>query len=365
MNVHITCTPEFSSEKLKEVVDLLSSIPGELKFIYEDPLTKTQYRRLNKKFDDINQISSLSFEEYFYLVQDFRERIKEIKNTDFVVLISSIRNYPNWFSAFNNKNIFIHGQEWDMISDVDSKFGIAHQCIENIFQSLIDIDIENYTQEPNIHWLSIGCINDFCENKIDILKKLQSANICQSCYERSVQKGVNDYIMTHIISILEEIRKEFVISKKYLKQANLEQVKVDEKGKITIGGKAIKMELLSRVMYIGFLKNIDGIPTAKKCENINLFEEIYLLLKSNPDEFAIQKMCCGTIKYNTSIERRKPTFETYRSKIKMAIKEKLGQTLANYYSVNLVEDQNNQILFKVNMKKELLDISPHFTKSSI
>jgi hypothetical protein len=368
MNIHISCTPEFSIDKLNEIVDLLAGIPGELKFCMGRTLTQTQYTRLNEKFISIDQISSLDFEEFFDLVQGYRDWDKDkkvIDDNDFVIIISSIKNSKKWFSAFRNKNIFIHGDEWDLISDVDSKFGIAYQCVENIFQSLIDLDIENTSIEPNIHQTSIGCINDFCENKTDIIMKLQSATICPSCYQRSVDKGIDDYIMTHIISIMEEIRKEFVISKKFSKQASLEKVTVDEKGNITIGGKVIKMEVLPRVMYIGFLKNIDGIPSDKKCENKNLFEEIYIKIKKNPDELAIQKMCCSKIKHENSIERRKPTFETYRSKIKMAIKKVLGQTLASYYSVNLVEDQNKQNIFKVNLKKDQLDISTNFTKSVI
>jgi hypothetical protein len=365
MNVHITCTPEFTLDKLKEIVSLLNSVPGEFKFLLGNPLTQKQYSRLNKKFEDINQISSLSFEEYFELVEDYRERIENINDMDFVILISSIRNNRNWFSAFDNRNIFVHGVEWDLISDVDSKFGIAYECVENIFQSLIELDIANYQQEPNIHLKSLGCINDFCGPKKEILKKLQSANICPSCYERSVKKGVSDLVMTHIVSIMEEIRKEFVISRKFTKQASLEKVKVDEKGNITIGGKPIKMELLPKVLYIGFLQMIDGIPSDKKCEKKDHFEEIYQIMKRNPDRLVIQKMLCSTIKHEKSIERRKPTFETNRSKIKMAIKIVLGETLANYYSVNLVEDLDKQSLFKVNLKEEQLEISPNFTKSTI
>ena len=51
--------------------------------------------------------------------------------------------------------------------------------------------------------------------------------------------------------------------------------------------------------------------------------------------------------------------------IKIAIKEVLGQTLASYYSVNLVEDQNKRNIFKVNLKRDQLDISTNFTKSII
>ena len=117
---------------------------------------------------------------------------------------------------------------------VDSKFGIAYECIENIFQSLINLDIHHHNQEPNIHMTSIGCINDFCEEKKEILKKLQTANICSSCYERSISEGVSDLILTHIVSIMEEIRKEVVISSRFSRSANLEKVNIDNKGDVFI-----------------------------------------------------------------------------------------------------------------------------------
>ena len=54
-------------------------------------------------------------------------------------------------------------------------------------------------------------------------------------------KRRNDYIMTNmVISIMEENKKRIGHIKKYLNQANIEQVKADEKGNISIGNKIIK-----------------------------------------------------------------------------------------------------------------------------
>lgn len=359
MNIHITCTPEFSEGKLDEVISLLSNVPGELCLEKGRLLTHAQFKRLNNKFENINQISSLSFEEYFDLIQGYRELI-EISDDDFVIIISSIRNTRKWFSAFNGKNIFIHGVEWDLYADVDSKYGIAYQCVENIFQSLIELNIDNIDSEPNIHKTAIGCINDYCGYKPDILKKLQSANICPSCYERSVKKGVDDFIMAHIVAIMEEVRKEFVISRRFSRQTELKKIKVDEKGNITVGDRLIKMEILPKVMYIGFLKNISGIPSNQICANSNQFEIIYGLLRKNRDEYSIRRMCCGTIEYKSKTERIKSTFHIYRTKLKEALTKVLGATITNYYHVNLVEDENRQELYKVNLASENIDIDPKF-----
>ena len=63
MKIYITCTPEFSSDKLKDVVSLLKSVPGELEFIDGKPITQAQFKRLNGKFEDISQILRLNFQE--------------------------------------------------------------------------------------------------------------------------------------------------------------------------------------------------------------------------------------------------------------------------------------------------------------
>ena len=55
-----------------------------------------------------------------------------------------------------------------------------------------------------------------------------------------------------------------------------------------------------------------------------------------------------------------PILNTYRSKIRRALIDKLGQTLSNYYAINLVEPQNSQNLFKVNLTPEYLDIDVRF-----
>lgn len=364
MNVYLTNTPEFSANKLDEIIALLQSVRGTLEFIKGKPMTQVQYKRLNPRFEDITRIKSLNFDEYFDLIQGYRDFREEIKEQDFVILISSIRHDQNWFSGFKNRNIFIHGDEWDIISDVDSKFGVAYECVENIIQSLMGLDIMNYENEPNIHKETIGCINDFCDNKTDILRKFQSGNICHSCmYTAEFEKKVDKYILSHIIRIIEEIRKEFVVSKQLLSLTRIEKVKVDPEGNISIAGKKLKLGTIPKVLYLGFLKQIEGIPNDKLCENKNLFEEIYKLVKKkNRDEFSITKLLCKSISYNgRDVQEQKPTFETNRTRIKDGLIECLGAAIANYYTVNLVEDENHNMVFKVNLSQDQIKINPNFT----
>jgi len=360
MNIHITCTPEFSTDTLTEVVDLLSGILGEMKFIYSKPLSTNQTKRLNPRFENINCIDSLSFDDLFNYIDDHRD-IREIGANEFLVVITSIRNNQNWFSAFKENNVFVHGDEWDMISDVDSKFGIAHQCIENIFQSLIKLDINNVMEEQNIHMKSIGCINDFCGNKKEILQKLQSANICDSCFDRAINGDVSGNVIAHIVEILEFIRKQFVISRNFTRTLKPQNIIVDENGIITVGDHEIKMEIMPKTLYIYFLKNLMGLPTNKLCDEVKEFENIYSILNTkNPDLDTVSRLCCNKIKTPTKVITLKPTLETNRSKIKGALKRKLGELLCSKYAINRVKREDDTNIFKINLNQDNIHIAPAF-----
>ena len=353
MKAHIFCTPEFSNDTIKEVVNLLKSIHGMIEFCHGETMSAGFFALLNPKFKDPDEINSLTFEDFFHLTNGYRES-KNIKDEDFVIMISSITNDLNWFSAFKGRDIFVHGGEWDLISNVDSKFELAYQCAENIFQSLIDL--------KEYHQISIGCVNDFCQNKSEILLKLQTGNICPSCIEMAINKGIDELIVAHIIDILEKVREEFVVSKRFSQTVNLEPVYVDVKGNISIGGLKIKMETLPKTMYITFLKNLQGIKTKEKCKNADLFKEIYSLLRPSHDKYTIQKMCCDKIQYGNSQKEEKNdlTFESNRSKVKGAIKSVVGESLANYYCIKLFKNTPDKGVFRINLKSEKVIISPEF-----
>jgi hypothetical protein len=190
MNVYITSTPEYPYEVTKEVALILNQTPGELEFISGDPLTVSQYSLAHPNMRDIKNIKKLSFSELFKLCQTYRT-FREISDTDYIVLITSIKNQKDWFSAFDNKSIFIYGEEWEDYTKREAKYGISYQIIENIFQSQIELNITNTKNEPNIHDPSIGCINDFCAEKTDVMLKLRTADICESCLKRAVDKDIN------------------------------------------------------------------------------------------------------------------------------------------------------------------------------
>lgn len=354
MKAHIFGTPEFSYETINEVAKILNSNPGLVQFEPAGPMSIGLYKKFDHRFNNMDEIIELEFEEFFFLLDAHRDAFKkDIMEDDFVILISTIGNTNNWFSAFKGRDIFIHDSEWDFITNIDSKFELAYQCIENIFQSLIYLHVNEY------HETSIGCINDFCRNKSEILLKLQSGNICPKCFERAKNYGLNDLFFSQLIHTLETIRKEFVISKRFSEEVKLDPVEVKENGEIWIGEKQIDMEFRLLVLYLGFLNNPVGIPSPPKCDNSKIFEKIYKELNDNPKESAIQMVFCKEIKGKSN----NPKFLSYKTKVNDALKLSLGEPLSNFYEIHRIQE-DNKFFFRVNPKNYKIKFPPKFTKSA-
>lgn len=347
MRVHITATPEFPIDTVKEVALLLNETSGILEFMISEPLEVRQFGAIHKHMSDIAAIDSLSFEELFELCKTVR-LFRSIPDDEFVVLVTSIENTEDWFSAFDGKNIFIHGVDWEYYTKKDAKYGIAYQVVENIFQMLIDLDIDDPRKEPNIHEPSIGCINDHCREKFDVMFKFRTADICESCLRRAEDKRVDQVIVDHIFRIINNLRVNFVNAGIIASKVKPENVYIDSKRVVMVGPKKIKLDALNKVLFIFFLKNLDGVETKliSKCED-DLYQ-IYREVRDDPYKKTITNMVKGNI----------GSFEPYRSKLNKALVNQLGPNLAEYYFLVSVEIKDDYNRYKINLDKDYITIEP-------
>jgi hypothetical protein len=359
MKAYLFCSPEFSTEIVLGVVNLLNSIPGEIKFEAKESLRPEFFTDLNIEFAINDENSELSFDEIFRITKLYRSS-QSIEPDDFVVFITSIRNEQQWFSAFNKKDIFIHGTEWDLISNIESKFELAYQCIENIFQSLINLRVDEYHEEPKC------CINDFCGTKSKILYKLQTGNICEECFKRARQYGLNDVFLSQLINTLDTIRREFSVAKKFSEEVKIAPVEVKENGDIWIGNKYLDLEFRLNILYLGFLKNVKGIPSPFNCRDKEIFVDIYKALSDNTDDEVIQRVFCKEIitREGVKIKDNKLKFFQYKTKVNDAIKLLLGESLSSSYEIQRRQNQDGKWFFRVKLEKGQINFPEKFTKSA-
>lgn len=346
MKIHLIKSPEFENENLKAVSELLSSFDGPLEFIpsfYE--FNKREFYFLNYtlfpfhlfkypsnstaiKFDP-SRGNPLSWRELFSLCSFYREVFK-IEANSFVVLLTKRKNALNWFSAKDDsRNIFVHTVEWDKYTKVNAKYPIAYQVVENIMQALMRIDL---TSIPNqyVHEPLKGCMNDFCNNKSQIIIKLQTANICASCVAKIKEEKVDVKILNQAKRILNGIRNEFIFQEDDEPTPTPSRIIIDGKGKINLPEYNLEIRLnpLFKTLYLFFLSKPDGVTLSQLNEYKNELIAIYKKLRpSVSDEDAGTRIENLTHPFGDS-------FNPTKTHINKSISELLKEPLADFYKIS-------------------------------
>jgi len=273
MKIHLFSINSTHNEILKSALDKLVEFKGQFEFVLN---TDYSYNIEDKSFN--------SFKSLFKICDDFREKNKKDRN-DIAILISPL-TYKNYFSLFEPKirNIFICTEHWEKFSNAEKPLLIAHQVIENILQCLAGFKVKN------AHKKSIGCINDMCNNKLDITLKLRTADICPECIQLFLQGGLTNAMLFESMKFLESLRKDFLLQNSYSKKLNPLKLTCIKNNKgnleIYIGEQLIKFTrtelLIFYVLCMGKEKgnNFNNKLTETKggetaIKDIKLFQELH------------------------------------------------------------------------------------------
>jgi len=330
MKVFVTSTLEIEESEVKKVVKLLNNVPGELNFIQLKPLHANQYRFYDIKFQNPIEVPPLSFDDFFKLIGFHRDMNgnSNVSPDDFFVIITSIKNEKKWLSSFQNKDIFVNTSNWERYTNNQPHFGIAHQLIENIFQSFMGMDVFKIKDDPNIHEEPIGCLNDLCTNKRQIILKMRTAFICDSCLDFFVSQGHDKKIILHIFKLINSIRNEFVNLDKICKDMTLFDKIIVRKDGIQFGEKVLILQELESAIYIYFLQHSDGVKRSDflnddtKKEIVNLYRNF----KNYADFDSIEKLCL-------SIAKGENYFSKVKSQINKSLDDLLGAEIAENYKI--------------------------------
>lgn len=363
MKVYLIKTPEYEAEDFNEVCNLLSSFEGPIEFIpssYEfvkDEFYFLQYElypyHLFEYPDndtaihfDSNREFPLSWRELFSLGQFYRE-VFSIDDESFVVLLTNRKNSLNWFSATDiSRNIFVHTAEWDIYTRVNSKYPIAYQVVENIMQSLMNINIYNLESEY-IHQSLKGCMNDFCDNKTQIIIKLQTANICAVCMNKIKEENVPSSILKQVKTIFNGIRNEFVFQEEEHPAEPVGLV-IDKKGKILLPtfNLEIKLTPLFKTLYLFLLSKPNGVSVSELSNHKEELISIYKKLRPNvSNEDAKDRIDNLTHPLGDG-------FNPNRSHINKAITTLLKESLAPFYLISGTAGSP----YKIEIPRNLVDI---------
>lgn len=354
MKVHLITTSNYAQSRLKEVCDYLNFFSGYItytigqveiplvdhhihQFAYPSHTTALTYNN--------ERNTPLSFNELFMLCNNFRS-MNTIANDDFVILLTDHPNALNWFSAINNsKDAFINTQEWNLYYPKHEKYAIAYQIIEKITQSLMGID---YTQpnHPNIHNPIKGCMNDFCSNKEQVIIKMKTADICESCKTLLTRKKAKISIVNQIDATIEDIRSISIA--KHIESPNHPfQLVVDKDYRILIDNvHLLDIGPIHKTLYLFFLQHPEGVARVNLDKHIDFFIALYKMIRTNADNESASNRMKNLVDYGSN------KFNESVSIINKTLKDLLGEELAEHYKISGIANQP----YRIKLPKDLIDI---------
>jgi len=318
--VYILSYTEANKELGEEVMKLLKKSKGPLSYKTSSLEIKEDTHRVMER------------EELFDLCENFRDKSNAVKPNDFVILLSPNPNMKNWFSAPDFKNnIFVHTDGWEEYCEQQPKFPIAHEIISNIVHSKLFENKEALVQ--GVHYDTLGCINDFCGEKEQVIEKLRKGTVCAACGEKIRLTPLDSRGFWDQINLtLHSISGAFKLLTRILDQepSRIEVNGENELKFIDYDNQELILSASQKVLYILFLKHKDGLKYADFPEMKEELMELYFKhVFINLDRFDIET----TISNLCDPDPDNNALSIAKSKVNSQLDVTLGPSVAVHYKI--------------------------------
>lgn len=373
MKVHLLKSAEVDTTLFTKVVDFLQSIPGAIQFYYDlnwvVNFEEDEYffKRFETKEDFENQIlmsdhvkicesrifpmerETTKWENLFKKCETYRKKNK-IANDEFVLLLTDKPNKQNWFAALDEKmpyNGFIHTDDWDYYIKSSPAFPIAYEVIalvlqKHMFEGLYDL-------RTKVHETPIGCINDLCLHKKDIILKLRTGDVCEDCLERAEGK-ISMPELHHALHIMSSLREKMLFAQNLKKFSPLSKLLIDHKHKFFLpdfGNIEIKLRPLEKALYLLFLRYPEGIYHSSLSDHRIELYEIYSSISTMGDLTEMR------VRIDDMVNALSDSASQKMSRIKRVFEESIGEELAKHYYIKGESGQQK----KIDLNRELVVLS--------
>jgi hypothetical protein len=374
---------EYPLEKYWAVVDLLQGFQGPIRFmpseesipvedeeLIEEDLDKDNFDKQKKRNPRIQmqlsesrfiyslppRYTKISWSHMFAKCHRFRVD-KHIRSKDFVILLTEHVNEYNWFTGGDPSgahNLFVHTAFWGYFSGSDQRFPVAYHIVAAILKALTFKDYADLAKY--LHKNPVGCINDFCEEKRDVVLKLRTADICPSCLSIIQERGVNPLLVKQVLQIIEGLREQMLFKHRWKVQDTLPTMVVSGYNRNIIfpelGDLKIRLSPLEKTLYLLFLQKPKGIKIAELGEHKAEMVEIYGALYTGAEIEAIPRQVaelCNPLS-NSASEKI--------SRIRTKFNDALGSDLAQHYIIQGPNGKEKKI--EVKLKKNVSEREQHY-----
>jgi hypothetical protein len=343
MNVHLLRSPEYPTKDFNEVINLLKSYTNSIK-IKGHVKINIQYK---------NDDSEKSWDELFKICDDFRE-LQGISLDDYVFLLTEHQNKEDYFgwTDENLGNYFIQTSGWNRYfeSDVNKHFPISYEVVAWILRSLMYDTQEELLS--NAHERARGCVMDFCDEKEDIILKMRTGDVCQTCLNRIRDRGVNPVFLGNIFNAMENIRKGLMYRERNELLGTISPIRLKLGAYrpkfvlIEMNDLKLKFDETQTALYY-FLLQTGGVTLNERIDRREELKECYRQVKNG---YILENELNETVDFWVNPYNSDP-FKQKVSKINKKLKDLLGEGLAKNYQI-----VNEKGIYKIKLPMNKVEI---------
>lgn len=363
MNVHLLRSPELKIETYRNVLHLLQQFPGPMHFLacedddldFNDEvndkiwLNKKKFEKATIIRDQLNESYSLkstslseiefpytekskTWDQLFGECYQYR-KLKEIPSDDIVFLLTDVGNDLNWFGSVapSMKDFFIQTSNWEHYfgNTIDIRFPIAYEVIIWVMRFYMFSDRASIWE--GVHKKPIGCIMDFCEDKSQIILKMRTADVCESCMNKFVQRDISPLYSRQFFDILDGIRNSMTFRGRasLLQQPSRIEIRGIMKRLffVDLGGLELLLNPKEKAVYLLFLNHKDGIQISHLPDYKEELEQLYRQFSNQSDLDLINRSIAVLI---NPLENN---CNEVISRINRKIKNAVGDSLYDFYCI--------------------------------
>jgi hypothetical protein len=277
-------------------------------------------------------LTRLKWNDIFARCQTFR-KANDTSEFEFVILLTDKGNEFNWFAAPDPKggrNGFVQTSGLGFYLPGFSRASIVYLITTHLLRHYMFTDI--FEMSEGVHQKSVGCMNDFCGNKAELILKLRTADLCSDCVKRLEDRQVDPLLATQAFEIMEAMRGEILFRDRYslLKKPS----------RMTISGPnftikfpdlaniELKLDKIEKTIYLFFLGKPEGVKLNMLDEHREELTELYLKVSPTSDRATATRR----INERTDNAHTQKISETI-SKIRKKINNLLGEEMGEHYII--------------------------------
>ncbi|WP_395767834.1 hypothetical protein [Aquirufa sp.] len=272
----------------------------------------------------------LAWKDLFEICQSARENIA-IESDTFIFVITEKPNERNFFGYLdpvNPRNGFVHAGDWERFIHCPAELPVAYHILALMLQHQM---VQSERELAHIlHKEPVGCVNDFCQNKREVILKMRTADICPNCMELLAKK-LSPPEMNHVFELLESLRIKMLFAQNMRQHIEPSPLVVTSEYNLVIpayGNLEIRMTPLEKTLYLLYMRYPEGIHLTSLVEYKTELQDIYANISSlgSLEEMrqSIDDMCNAL--NNSASEKL--------SKIKGHFERVLGKELAKHYYIH-------------------------------